>query len=462
MRHDKRGLELSTSSGDAARLIDEAVGDFLNYGVGASGKLKAALEADPSCAMAQCFRAYFMMMLEMRSVLPKVQQSASDLAARGASLNRREQLHVQALAAWAAGDIMNACAAWETIIAEYPRDLLAVKLHHTIAFYTGRSQVMRSVLEGALGEWDETVPGFGYIEGMYAYALEECGDYANAEKFGRSAVARNKGDLWAVHSVAHVLEMQARTKEGLSWLPYSQADWKAKNPFKAHVWWHGALFAMAAGDFARVLEIYDNELSAVNTETYVDVSNQASLLKRLALAGVDVGDRWHRLATYSKTRIHDHMLPFRDLHFGLALAADGDISGAREHIASMRTFAETKSDWQTTSTLGVVVPLCEALVLCAEGRHDKAAELLWPLRHDFASIGGSHAQRDLFAHILCDAAVRGGKLATARSLLSERVRTRSTRRDNWTAYAGVLDSLGERAAADTARSNAEAAIDAAA
>ena len=133
-----------------------------------------------------------------------------------------------------------------------------------------------------------------------------------------------------------------------------------------------------------------------------------------------------------------------------------------KHIASMRTFAETKSDWQTTSTLWVVVPLCEALVLCAEGRHDKAAELLWPLRHDFASIGGSHAQRDLFAHILCDAAARGGKLATARSLLSERVRTRSTRRDNWTAYAGVLDSLGERAAADTARSNAEAAIDAAA
>ncbi len=462
MQFDMRGLPLTTTSPEAAKLIDQAVTDFLDYGIGASSSLKAALDKDPSFALAQCFRGYFMMMLEMRSILPKVQQTAGDLAARGPSLNRREQLHVHALAAWASGDIMKACAAWETIIAEYPRDLLAVKLHHTIAFYTGRSQVMRSVIEGALGEWDESVPGFGYVEGMYAYALEECGDYANAEKFGRSAVARNKADLWAVHSVAHVLEMQARTREGLAWLPYSQAEWKAKNPFKAHVWWHGALFAMAAGDFAGVLAIYDNELNSVNTESYVDVSNQASLLKRLALAGVDVGDRWNKLAAHSKTRIHDHMLPFRDLHFGLALAAGGEIEVAREHIASMKAFAETKSDWQTNSTRAVVVPLCEAMVLVAEGQSDRAAEMLWPIRHDFASIGGSHAQRDLFAQILCNAALTGGKLATARSLLSERVRTRPTRHDNWKSYADVLDALGEKTAAAAARRQAEAAVDAAA
>jgi tetratricopeptide (TPR) repeat protein len=459
METDLRGLPLTTSSAEAAKLIDAAVTDYLDYGVGASGKLKAALDLDPSFAMAQCFRGYFMMMMEMRSVLPKVQQSVAELKSRFPTLTRREQLHVEALSAWAAGDILKACAAWEMIITDHPRDLLAMKLHHTIAFYTGRSQVMRSVLEGALGEWDDQAPGYGYVQGMYAYALEECGAYKEAEEWGRQAVSRNPDDLWAVHSVAHVLEMQARTKEGLAWLPYTPAEWKAKNPFKAHVWWHGALFAMAAGDFDRVLAIYDNELSSVNTGNYIDVSNQASLLKRLTLAGIDVGERWHKLAEYSRKRIDDHMLPFRDLHFGLALAADGDIEGARQHIGSMKAFANSKADWQTASTASVVVPLCEAMILCAQGQHGKATDILWPLRHDFATIGGSHAQRDLFAQILCDAAVRGGKLTTARSLLGERIRTRATRRDNWNAYAQVLAALGETSEAETARTTASHAAD---
>ena len=95
---------------------------------------------------------------------------------------------------------------------------MALKLHHTMSFYAGRSQVMRAVVAGVLGEWDDSVPGYGCVQGMYAYALEECGAYADAERWGRQAVERNPGDLWAIHSVAHVLEMQGRSAEGVKWL----------------------------------------------------------------------------------------------------------------------------------------------------------------------------------------------------------------------------------------------------
>ena len=44
--------------------------------------------------------------------------------------------------------------------------------------------------------------------------------------------------------------------------------------------------------------------------------------------------------------------------------------------------------------------LCEAIVLCERGEHAKACDLLWPRRHDLATIGGSNTQRDLFAQIL--------------------------------------------------------------
>jgi tetratricopeptide (TPR) repeat protein len=178
-----------------------------------------------------------------------------------------------------------------------------------------------------------------WLRAAVCLALEECGAYQEAERWGREAVERNPGDLWAIHSVAHVLEMQGRSAEGVKWLNYTPDQWAKKNPFKAHVWWHAALFFLAQGEYERALSLYDNEICSVNSETYVDVSNRAALLKRLEMSGVDIGERWKELSEHSEKRIHDHMLPFRDAHFCLALAANGNFDAARRHIGSMAAFA---------------------------------------------------------------------------------------------------------------------------
>ena len=254
MQVDCRGLALTTSSEGAAKQIDQAVTDYLDYRTTASGHVKAALEQDPAFVLALCFRGYFLLMLENKAILPKVKQTLDEIRPNLDAATRRERLHVKALEAWAAGDIMKACFHWEEILTDCPLDLLALKLHHTMTFYTGRSQVMRSVVASVLGEWGDEVPGYGCVQGMYAYALEECGAYDEAERWGRQAVERNPGDLWAIHSVAHVLEMQGRSAEGVKWLNYTPEQWAQKNPFKAHVWWHAALFFLAQGEYDRALE----------------------------------------------------------------------------------------------------------------------------------------------------------------------------------------------------------------
>ncbi len=324
-----------------------------------------------------------------------------------------------------------------------------------MTFYTGRSNVMRSVVSSVLGAWGDKVPEYGCVQGMYAYALEECGAYEDAERWGRQAVERNPGDLWAIHSVAHVLEMQGRSAEGVKWLDYTPEQWAQKNPFKAHVWWHAALFLLAQGQNDKALNLYDKALCSVNSETYVDVSNQAALLKRIEMSGVDVGERWDALAEHSQRRIHDHMLPFRDAHFSLALAASGNFDAARRHIESMAAFSAQAEGWRAEATRNVVIPLCEAMIAYEAGDYDKATELFWPMRNEISTIGGSHAQRDLFAQIMCDAAVHSSKLSVARSLLSERVLTRSTKKKNWQEYSNVLAALGEAERAEAARKQAE-------
>ena len=51
----------------------------------------------------------------------------------------------------------------------------------------------------------------------------------------------------------------------------------------------------------------------------------------------------------------------------------------------------------------------------------RAVDLLHPVRYDIQRIGGSHAQRDLFAQLLIDAAVKAQRIPLARALLAERV-----------------------------------------
>ena len=96
--------------------------------------------------LALCIRGYFFLMLENRALLPRVKQTLDEIKPHLPAATKREQLHVKALEAWAAGDIMAACLRWEEVLTESPLDLLALKLHHTMTFYTGRSQVMRSVV----------------------------------------------------------------------------------------------------------------------------------------------------------------------------------------------------------------------------------------------------------------------------------------------------------------------------
>ena len=421
MHTDAQGNVLTTESAEAAALFAQAITDFMDYRTTPSARLKEALEKDPDFALAACFRGYFLMMLENRKILPRVRETLDTLRKQADSLTRRERLHIDALGAWADLDILKACRTWEELLTIAPHDILAMKLHHTMAFYTGRSQALRSVIAGTLHAWDETVPGYSAVQGMYAYALEECGAYDEAEKWGRAAVAGNPDDLWAIHAVGHVLDMQRRYKEGADWLNFSAKDWADRNPFKAHLWWHCALFHLGMGDPDRALSMHDDLLRSINSDSYVDVSNQASLLKRLEMQGMDVGARWELLADHSATRIDDHILTFRDAHFCLALAAAGRTETVRDQLASMVAFAKDNDGWTAEATASTLIPLCDGIVAYESGDYKATCDILWPMRNDLAPVGGSHTQRDLFRQILEDAAVKGSCTELARTLFSERL-----------------------------------------
>jgi tetratricopeptide (TPR) repeat protein len=457
MHTDRRGLPLTAASAEAAARYDRVIDGYLAFSRDTGAYLKDALAADAAMPLALCTRGYFFKLFCTPAFEQRAAQghkAAADAAAQ-AGATPRERLHIAALGAWCQGEFEQATAHLEEILLEHPRDILAHKIAHFLYFYMGESERSRDSIARTLHAWDETVPGYGYMLGMHAFGLEESGCYPDAERTGRRAVELNPADAWAVHAVAHVMEMQGRHREGVAWTIAGEPAWEGCNNFRFHVWWHRALFLLELGQYDAVLDLYDRRFRAEPTDEYLDIVNATAMLWRLEDEGVDVGARWEELGARSVGRKDDHLLAFVDAHFMMALAATGREADARAMLASMAT---RPVGTQAAVCREIGVPLCDALLAYRRGEYARAVDLLLPIRYGLRRLGGSHAQRDIFARLLIEAAIRANRLPLARALLAERTAQKPNSPWSWRRSADVAAALGDRDGSDRLSARATACV----
>ena len=452
---DARGLETTAAGEAAVRNLDDTLSHYLRFGIETGDCLKRTLAADPEMALAHCMKGYFFMLFCVPALTGKARASLDaarrSVAERGAT--DRERRHLDALDAWIRGEFAQAAAHLEAALAGNPRDILALKLAHYLHFYLGDDENMRDSVGRVLHAWDDTVDGYGYVLGLNAFALEEAGAYEEAERAGRAAVERNPADLWAVHAVAHVMEMQDRRREGIAWVRESEPRLGECNNFGYHLWWHLALFHLDLQEVDSVLRLYDERMRADLSDEYLDICNATSMLWRLEERGVDVGDRWNELAERCEARTSDHQMVFPDVHFLLALAAGGRDAAVERMLDSMRAFSEgTATQQVVTNTVGIA--LGRAIAHWYRGEYAQVVDTLAPVRYRLALIGGSHAQRDLFHQILIAAALGCARYETARTLLCERAARKPRNPWTWTRYAQAFAALDDDEGAVRAREQA--------
>ena len=429
MFFDARGVAVTAPSSEAVSLLDAALLSYAAFKTDTGDRLKAALTAARSLVMAPVLRGYFLLLLEKRELLPRALEAVNtaDAAMEKFGATPRERRHLSALRLWGARDLGGAAAAITSILADEPRDLLALKLAQYLLFYAGDWRAMRAAVETALAAWDDSAPGYGYVLGCHAFGLEECGEYREAERIGRRAIAFCPDDIWAGHAVAHVCEMEDRLEDGIRWLDEASGGWKGANNFAFHVAWHRCLFLLELGRCDEVLALYDREVRPESTDDLLDISNGVALLWRLEQLGIDVGPRWDELAARSGKRGDDHMQIFGDAHYAMALAAAGGDGGFTHWRRSSEAYADGL-ETESAVMREVGLALGDAAQAHRRGDYARATELLLPLRDGFRRVGGSHAQRDLFAKLLIDSAVRAGRADAAHELLRERLATRPNNR----------------------------------
>jgi tetratricopeptide (TPR) repeat protein len=292
-----------------------------------------------------------------------------------------------------------------------------------------------------LPSWSASVPGYGYVLGMHAFGLEETGLYDRAEDAGRKALDLNGRDPWAVHAVAHVLEMQGRIREGIQFLSSRAPDWSVNNGFAYHNWWHLALHHLDLAEYDRVLELFDTRIRPADTSVALEMLDASALLWRLTLRGVDVGPRWKSLAACWQALAEERFYAFNDAHAVMAFVGAGDWASVDRTIASLER-AATESGTNGMMSRDVGLPLARALA--AFGRQDYAAaiEHLTPVRPHAQRFGGSHAQRDLLQLTLLEAAFRAGRTSLGRALAAERTELKRTSPFNWRMTARALEAQG--------------------
>ena len=206
MARDQQGLTLAGAP-ESASAFNRAMADYYGLTGDPVGVLKSALARDPSFALGGVAIAALTMIGGFRGDHPEVMSALRAAEAAIGRASQREQNHLASTKAWARGAFSQAIMGWETILAEYPTDALALRLVQDAYFFLGRSAAIRDCAERVLPAWDRDNPLAGFVLGLYAFGLEETGDLKRAEDFGREALARNRRDAWATHALAHVLSL---------------------------------------------------------------------------------------------------------------------------------------------------------------------------------------------------------------------------------------------------------------
>src|SRR4051812_4812230 len=331
---DSLDLELTGATPAALEHYERAVHELQCFIGDPVGSVEQAIAASPGFVMAHVLKGY------LYGLATEREASAVAATAHGAALplggTAREKAHVAALGRLAQGRWHQASELLEDVAIAHPRDALALQTGHQVDFFTGDARMLRDRIARALPAWSGTMPGYHAMLGMHAFGLEEMGDYIRAERVGRSAVEIEPRDGWAQHAVAHVMEMQSRQQDGISWMRANPEAWTRESFLQVHNWWHLALFHFDLGETDEVLKLYDGPIYGTPSTLALNMVDASAILWRLHLGGADVGDRWQSIAGNWAPMAGAGNYAFNDAHAMMAFVGAGLATPAAMLIETQR------------------------------------------------------------------------------------------------------------------------------
>src|SRR5262249_698001 len=319
---DKVGFDSHTRCNRVLELMLTSRGDPLI-------EIDCVLADDPQFVFAHCLRAAIIVRGDHDAARSKLAASVTAIETTCSDMDDPARRHASAARAWLEGDQALAVERYGEIAIDQPRDILALAVAHAIDFRLGQRRMLRDRLAQVMPEWNETLPGYASVLAMYAFGLEENGQYRRAEEMARRALALDPRHPGAIHVIAHVMEMQGRDREGIEFLAETESAWKDTTGISVHLAWHRALFHLDADDPDSALAVYDPQIVRGRGPDMSELADASALLWRLELLNFRVGERWKLLADRWQTHDLSGVRPFYVAHAMMAFAATGRTAAAQ-------------------------------------------------------------------------------------------------------------------------------------
>ena len=259
-------------------------------------EIDRVLIENPQDVPSHCLRAAAIVIADALAARPRLIASLAAIQANCPDAHDPACRHADAARAWLDGDSTLASERYGAIVIDRLNDVLALAAAHALDFRLGQRAMLRDRPARALPSWNATMAGYASVLAMYAFGLEENGEYRKAEKVARRALVIDPRHVGAIHVLAHVMEMEGRAREGLAFLDKTEEAWIQGTGYSVHLAWHRALFQIEADDPASALATYDAQITLPGREEMPALADGSALLWRLKLRNVPVGERWQELA----------------------------------------------------------------------------------------------------------------------------------------------------------------------
>ena len=392
---DRFGQEVTVEDPATVRGWDLAIREVLDYRGDPDVRLMELTAVDQAFMMGLVVTLAGSVLSGDDPRSPTLRNALRELQSRCDGATARERDHAAAVAYLVDGEFSRSAARWEAVAETHPHDVVATRVAHDVHLHIGDDDGRLRASTAVLDRLAPADPGYGVAAGQHAFALEEVGRLEEAEWFGHCALEVDPVDVWAIHALAHVYETRDLREEAVAFLRETRSAWIERDHLALHLEWHLALRLLASGEFDECLALVDGRLAT--TDRAFGLADLTSLLWRLELAGCDVGDRWPGMA--AKWQIHGqlHTAGFLDLHAALAFSACPDDPGAEAFWIGLETCHRDETSQNARIFDEVVRPLAVAIRHHRSGCHTEAVEVFTKLAGAIHRVGGSHAQRDLFA-----------------------------------------------------------------
>lgn len=455
---DVRGVPVSYPNADAIDGLERAIIKSLAFRGDAIAEINSTLEEHPDFIMGWLFKAAWLTQSMETRIYNAMVSALSEAEKRISRANDREIGHFEAVKAWVHGDFFGAVQKWEAVLTKYPMDLLALALIHYTDVLLGDVVGQRDVVARVSNLWDESVPGYEFMLGFYAFGLEENRDFTYAEELARKSLAIRPDNPYAVHAVSHVMEMRGRQAGGIRFMGEHANSWGTSN-FANHLWWHTSLYHLDLEQYDKAFSIFDNHLDSRQKDgNKYEELDAAALLWRLNLVEQESGDRWAHLADKWEPSAQDTLYAFNDVHAMLAFVSDNRIDAQKALLSANERYVESASDANAAMSREIGLPFCLAMQEFKAERYGDCVDRLLPVRYMTHRLGGSFAQRDIIAWTLLEAALRSKRFDLALALANERTALKPTSVQNWRAVARAFKGLGDKSRADRATAKAQSLL----